>query len=98
MKVARAKIKKDGKVLLLKRADNKLWCYPGGTVEENESPLEACIREVKEETDLDVIEANQYRERESWRKKGEARIYYFNITVIGDLKLNEEHLAYKWVK
>jgi len=44
----------DGKVLLTKREDFEVWCLPGGGVEEGESLAEAGIREVKEETGLDV--------------------------------------------
>jgi len=42
------------KVLLTKRADNGLWCVPGGQVEPGESVAEACAREVLEETGLSV--------------------------------------------
>jgi len=42
------------KVLLTKREDFEVWCLPGGGVEEGESLAEAGIREVKEETGLDV--------------------------------------------
>jgi ADP-ribose pyrophosphatase YjhB (NUDIX family) len=40
------------KVLLTRRADNGLWCLPGGRVESGESVAEACEREVWEETGL----------------------------------------------
>jgi len=42
------------KVLLTKREDFEVWCLPGGGVEEGESLAEGAIREVKEETGLDV--------------------------------------------
>jgi 8-oxo-dGTP pyrophosphatase MutT (NUDIX family) len=42
------------KVLLTRRADNGLWCLPGGKVESGESVAEACEREVLEETGLTV--------------------------------------------
>lgn len=44
----------DGKVLLTKREDFEVWCLPGGGVEDGESLAEAGIREIKEETGLDV--------------------------------------------
>lgn len=42
------------KVLLTRRADNGKWCLPSGHMEAGESAMEACIREVKEETGLSV--------------------------------------------
>ncbi|MCX6807584.1 MAG: NUDIX domain-containing protein [Patescibacteria group bacterium] len=42
------------KVLFCHRRDYDLWNLPGGRVESGESPWEAVIREVKEETGLDV--------------------------------------------
>ncbi len=42
------------KVLMTKRADNGLWCLPGGKMEPGESIEECCRREVLEETGLDV--------------------------------------------
>ncbi|GAA3856725.1 NUDIX domain-containing protein [Streptomyces sedi] len=43
-----------GRILLQRRRDNDLWALPGGAMEMNESLPEAAIREVKEETGLDV--------------------------------------------
>jgi ADP-ribose pyrophosphatase YjhB (NUDIX family) len=42
------------KALLTRRTDNGLWCIPGGAMEAGESAAEACIREVWEETGLNV--------------------------------------------
>ena len=44
----------EGKVLLTRRLDNGQWCLPGGGVEAGESPSEAVVREVSEETGLRV--------------------------------------------
>jgi len=41
-------------VLLIKRRDVPVWVLPGGGVEEEESPEEAIIREMQEETGLTV--------------------------------------------
>ncbi len=42
------------KVLLTRRADNGLWCLPGGKMEPGETIEECCQREVREETGLEV--------------------------------------------
>ena len=42
------------KVLLARRADNGKWAVPGGYMNSGESFSEACIREVFEETGLEV--------------------------------------------
>jgi 8-oxo-dGTP pyrophosphatase MutT (NUDIX family) len=41
-------------VLLQRRNDNRLWGLPGGGVEPGESVTEAVVREVREETGLEV--------------------------------------------
>ena len=43
-----------GRVLLQKRGDSGKWGFPGGAIELGETPEEAAVREVKEETGLDV--------------------------------------------
>lgn len=43
-----------GRVLLQRRADNGLWALPGGGMELDESLPGAVVREVREETGLDV--------------------------------------------
>ncbi|MBI4841024.1 MAG: NUDIX domain-containing protein [candidate division NC10 bacterium] len=45
---------REGRILLVRRSDDGLWCLPCGWVEPNESPEEAAVREVREETGLDV--------------------------------------------
>ena len=42
------------KILLTRREDNNQWCLPSGGMEPGESAGEACIREVDEETGLQV--------------------------------------------
>lgn len=52
-------ITENGKILLQRKAAGKFgegkWNGPGGKVEEDETPLEGVIREVREETGLTVL-------------------------------------------
>ncbi len=43
-----------GRVLLQQRSDNGFWNLPGGGLELGESVAQACVREVREETGLEV--------------------------------------------
>lgn len=43
-----------GEILLMDRADGSGWCLPCGFVEPNEKPIEAVVRETREETGLEV--------------------------------------------
>ncbi len=42
------------RVLLTRRTDNGQWCLPGGAMEAGESVAETCVREIREETGLQV--------------------------------------------
>lgn len=44
----------DGRILLARRSDNDLWTIPGGAMEPGETIADAAVREVHEETGLDV--------------------------------------------
>jgi ADP-ribose pyrophosphatase YjhB (NUDIX family) len=44
----------EGRILLHRRDDNALWSVPGGAMEVGESIGQTVVREVKEETGLDV--------------------------------------------
>ncbi|AYF77930.1 NUDIX domain-containing protein [Nocardia yunnanensis] len=44
----------DGRILLQRRADNGLWALPGGGMEMSDSLPGCAVREVKEETGLDI--------------------------------------------
>ena len=43
-----------GEILLMERSDGRGWCLPCGFVEPNETPVEGVVREVREETGLEV--------------------------------------------
>jgi ADP-ribose pyrophosphatase YjhB (NUDIX family) len=43
-----------GEMLLMERSDGTGWCMPCGWVEPNERPVDAAVRETREETGLEV--------------------------------------------
>lgn len=47
-----------GQILLQKRSDDGLWGNPGGSMDLGETIYETIIREIKEETNLDIKEEN----------------------------------------
>jgi len=94
-------INDNNEILILKRSKaahwnpNK-WILVGGGVEKNESYLEAAIREVKEETTLNVSSLKKIDEIFS-KKENCNIIFYQTNTFTGNVKLNFENSNYKWV-
>lgn len=79
----------DGKVLLIKRIKptETYYVFPGGGIEEGESPEAAVIREVKEETNIDARKAQEL----FCLEHGDlGRNYFFNIDdfIGGELRFN----------
>lgn len=100
---------KDNKVLLLKRTQDKKFLpgyydVPGGKVDPGEDPNDTIIREVKEETDLDVEIVRPYNVWSTileFNNKKEHVIeidYLLRIKQSKEIKLSqEEHCEFIWV-
>ena len=77
------------------------WSYPKGHVEENETEIETAIREIKEETNLDVIIDTRFREITTYSPKPEVLkdvIYFIGIAKNDNFVIQEtELLDAKWV-
>ncbi len=48
-------VDQQGRILILKPSYRDLWTMPGGVIEQNESPRDACIREVREEVGIACV-------------------------------------------
>lgn len=57
--IAAAARTRDGRWLLVRRADSGAWALPGGTLEWGETLRDAISREIQEETGAQVIELGQ---------------------------------------
>ena len=103
---ATAFIRENGRVLLQRRSDNGFWNLPGGGLELGESVAQACIREVLEETGLEVeivrlIGVYSAPEITTMRYPDGRVIQYvtslFECRVTGGkLEFDEESLALDW--
>jgi len=77
------------RILLCHRMDYDLWNLPGGTMEAGESPWECVIREVREETGLEV-EITRLAGIYNKPEKNELVFSFICRVVGGRIILNEE--------
>ena len=61
------------KILLVKNHNGKCWTFPKGHVEQNETEQQTAIREIKEETGLDVVIEPGFRRTSTYRPFGKTK-------------------------
>lgn len=101
-RVTGAIIRKDGKILIAQRAADDecplMWEFPGGKIEEGETPEECIVREIKEELNLDIRPTREFM-RIVYRLNGKRipiTFFYAEITG-GEIRLNV-HADVKWIR
>lgn len=93
----------NGEVLLLKRS-NKVDSYsgkygfPGGKIEDGETSLEAAVREVKEETDLNIKQKNLAYVFTMSKDNSKDIIFYIAKEWNGKVKVDWESDEFFWAK
>ncbi|MDX6770353.1 MAG: 16S rRNA (cytosine(1402)-N(4))-methyltransferase RsmH [Elusimicrobiota bacterium] len=100
--VCAAVILKSGMVLLCRRAPGRahagLWEFPGGRVEDGETPQAALARELKEELGIDAVVGEEAGRNRHAYDFGEIDLRaYFVKSYSGALTL-KDHDAFKWVE
>ncbi|TCP66061.1 NUDIX domain-containing protein [Baia soyae] len=99
-----AVVQKDNKVLILRRLPDDfmggVYELPSGKVEADEPIDKALIREVKEETGLDVVSIRRYINSFDYMSRSGKKSRQFNFAVAvsnSDKIILEEHDLYEWV-
>ncbi len=92
------------KFLLMKRADSKKmmpgkWEFPGGGIDEGETPEEAALRELEEETGLKAEISGSGKPEVIDTEHGELRIFPFLVeTKAEEIVLSREHTERLWIR
>ena len=96
-------IQRDGKVLLQRRSDNGEWGLIGGLLELNETYEEAALREVREETGLEVrldsFLGIFHNHNMVWSSGDQAHVItaFFTASIIsGEPRIDEESLELRF--
>jgi len=104
-------VNNEGKLLILKRSDKVgtykgLWSGVAGYVEENETPYETAIKELKEEAGLDKKDFNLVKKLDSIhftdnykgkRYDWEIFPFLFRTEKKKKIDIDWEHLEYRWI-
>lgn len=95
----------NNRIFLHKRSDSDAWALPGGTMKLGESISECCLREISEETNLNVSIKRLigvYTSPKCIFDFGNGKIFqsfvvaFFCNVISGEVKLNDESSEYGW--
>lgn len=90
-------------ILLIKHVKSGYWSFPKGHVEDGESETQTAVREIKEETNIDIsIDDSSFRETVMFTPRRDTRkevVYFVARATSFDLKPQEEEISeIRWVE
>ena len=93
--------KSNTKILLVKNNNGRYWSFPKGHIEIGETEKETAVREIKEETSLDVEIKDGFREVSDYTPFGKIRkhvVFFLAQAFTDNVRIQEEEIAeYIWV-
>ena len=93
---------KNGRVLITRRPAQGLlgglWKFPGGKLREGESPAAACVREVREEVNLEVVVESALTQVRHAYSHFRIRLHVFRCRYAGGRVRLNGPAAHRWVR
>lgn len=93
----------ENKILIAQRSNQKdhplKWEFPGGKIQENENPIEALKREIKEELSIDIKKSKFLLDYQyDYQDIKKIHLYFYKIDeYVGKVK-NIEHNQLLWIQ
>jgi 8-oxo-dGTP pyrophosphatase MutT (NUDIX family) len=100
-------VKKDDRILIMRRSSKVdsfqgYWAGVSGSIQENETPLQAAVRELREETGIKAAESefiSAERPVMATNGKNVWEVHPFLLNVDDEIvSLDWEHDAYEWIR
>jgi mutator protein MutT len=86
IEVAIALVRRDGRLLIARRPGGThlagLWEFPGGKVEEGETPAQCLVRELREEIGIEIAVGDPHEVLEFVYPERQVRIYPFECSLL----------------
>ena len=102
VRVTAAILEKDGKILIAQRKSEDdlfggLWEFPGGKIEEGETPEECMARELKEELNIEVEVGELITSNKHKYPHGIFELLAYAVKHISGVFILHDHDEIKWV-
>ena len=93
---------KNGQILIAKRADHLhkggLWEFPGGKVDEGESPRQALVRELREELAIETTDCQPFMEIHHDYPDKQVYLDFWKVTGFDGDPVGNEGQPIEWVE